>query len=452
VNPLAALARSGLGARAQRALSLHAGELPAVTWAFLYFFCLLGSYYLIRPLRDAMGIAGGVDKLQWLFTATFVVMLAAVPLYGWAVSRVARRRLLPLVYGVFIAKLALFFVLMRAYPDHALVARAFFVWVSVYNLFVVSVFWSFMVDVFTPARAARLFPVIAAGGTAGALAGPALAGAFSLVFDPVSLLALSAALLGATLPCIARLAAWSRTPPANGEALEPLPEAPAVGGSILAGFTLVLRSPYLLGICVLMLLFTTLATFLYFQQAYIVRDAFADTATRTAVFAAVDFVTNALTLGIQLFLTARLVQRLGLAATLALVPALLTVGFAVLALAPTLIVVLTVQVLRRAGNYALMRPAREMLYTVLDRERKYKSKGFIDTAVYRGGDAVSAWAYAALGAAGLGAAGIAAVAVPIGALWTAVAFALGRHQRRLQRESEQPPAAAVNAVQSSATT
>jgi AAA family ATP:ADP antiporter len=420
--------------RLHRSLNLQPGELPALLWSFLYFFCLLAGYYLIRPLRDAMGIAGGVDKLQWLFTATFLVMLAAVPLYGLAVSRMPRRRLLPFVYGFFIINLLVFFALFRAVPDHPLLARVFFVWVSVYNLFVVSVFWSFMADVFTPERAERLFPVIAAGGTAGALAGPSLATLGSLLLDPVALLPLSAALLALTLRCISALAAWS-----PGNESKTTPDPPAVGGGVAAGFTLVARSPYLLGICTLMLLFTTLATFLYFQQAHAVRDAFADTASRTAVFAAVDLATNVLTLAAQLFLTGRLVKHFGLAATLALVPAALTVGFAVLAFAPAVAVVLTVQVLRRAGNYAVMRPAREMLYTVLDREAKYKAKSFIDTAVYRGGDAISAWAYTGLGALGLGTTGIAAVAVPLGVAWTAVAYALGRRQHSLMlRPAVQP--------------
>jgi len=251
----------------------------------------------------------------------------------------------------------------------------------------------------------------------------------SVFLDPVTLLLGCAGLLAVALYCIAALSACT----AHLEPVTPPPAPPGMSGGMFAGVTLVIRSPFLLGICAFMLLFTTLATFLYFQQAYVVRDAFDDTASRTAVFAVVDLITNALTLAAQLFITARLVKWLGLAATLALIPAALAVGFAVLATAPTLAVVLTVQVLRRAGNYAVMRPAREMLYTTLNRETKYKAKSFIDTAVYRGGDAVSAWAYAGLGGLGLGTSAIAAVAVPLAGIWAGVAFALGRHHERRQK-------------------
>ncbi|MFT5176844.1 MAG: AAA family ATP:ADP antiporter [Gammaproteobacteria bacterium] len=206
---------TALRQRLHRSLNLAPEELPALLWAFAYFFCLLCSYYLLRPLRDAMGIAGGVDKLQWLFTATFVVMLVAVPVYGWAVARFRRARLLPVVYGFFVANLLLFFVLFRASAEHSIVehtslAQLFFVWVSVYNLFVVSVFWSFMADVFSPERAQRLFAVIAAGGTTGALVGPALAAACSQIFDPATLLLLAAITLAATLVCVSRLARWAQ--------------------------------------------------------------------------------------------------------------------------------------------------------------------------------------------------------------------------------------------------
>lgn len=412
----------------------------------LYFFCLLSSYYLIRPFRDAMGIAGGIDKLQWLFTATFVVMLAAVPAYGWVVSRYSRERFLPLVYGFFIFNLLVFYGIFSTAPGQEWVARAFFVWVSVFNLFVVSVFWSFMNDVFDPEQATRLFPAIAAGGTAGALAGPLMAATLSYTFelDPINLLPISALLLASAVSCVLRLNAW-RASVGPGSAT-PAPAAPvAMGGNVWAGLTLVLRSPYLIGICVLMLLFTTLATILYFQQAEIVRDAFSTRAERTAVFAAMDLAVNVLTLVAQIFITGRLVGRFGLALTLALVPAALTAGFASLAVAPSLAVVVVVQVLRRAGNYAVMRPAREMLYTVLDRESKYKAKSFIDTAIYRGGDAVSAWFYSALSTMGLGIAGIAWVAVPLGAAWTAVAFRLGT--RRKELEPSPPPPNTLPAAQ-----
>jgi AAA family ATP:ADP antiporter len=418
----------------QRLVNVRPGEVAALVWAFLYFFSLLCSYYIVRPMRDEMGIAGGVDNLQWLFTGTFLAMLAVVPLFGWVSSRFERRRFLPAVYGFFIVNLLLFFVLFQSAVTHAWVARAFFIWTSVFNLFVVSVFWSFMTDIFSNAQARRLFGCIAAGGTAGAICGPLLTTLLALPLGPANLLPVSAGLLGIAVFCIHRLGAWQAAAGQGNPAATQ--NAAAIGGQVLAGVQLALRSPYLLGICLLMLLFTTLATFLYFQQAQIVRDSFSDPAQRTAVFAAMDLAVNILTLLFQVLLTGRLVQWLGLGWTLALVPLLLAAGFLALGLAPVLAVLVVVQVLRRAGNYAIMRPAREMLYVVLGREEKYKAKNFIDTVVYRGGDALSAWAYAGLSALGLGLSAIALLAVPLALLWAGIAYRLGQAQTRRSGQAE----------------
>jgi len=425
-------------ARLSRLVNVQPDELAALFWAFVYFFSLLCSYYIVRPMRDEMGIAGGVENLQWLFTGTFLVMLAAVPLFGWVSSRFERRRFLPAVYWFFIANLLVFFALFQSELTHAWVARAFFIWASVFNLFVVSVFWSFMADIFDNEQARRLFGFIAAGGTSGAICGPLIAGALVLPVGPTNLLPVSAILLGVAVLCIDRLSAW-RSRQGSAETSQAAAEQ-AIGGSVYAGIRLVLRSPYLLGICVLMLLFTTLATFLYFQQAQIVRASFSDPAQRTAVFAGIDLAVNSLTLVFQVLLTGRLVKWLGLGWTLALVPLLLGAGFLVLGQAPVLAVLVVVQVLRRAGNYAIMRPAREMLYVVLGREEKYKAKNFIDTVVYRGGDAVSAWAYAGLRAMGLSLSTIAFIAAPLAVVWAGVAYRLGRAQTRL---AQTPPAAKV---------
>ncbi|MGD8631274.1 MAG: MFS transporter, partial [Gammaproteobacteria bacterium] len=281
----------------QRLVNVRPGEVAALVWAFLYFFSLLCSYYIVRPMRDEMGIAGGVDNLQWLFTGTFLAMLAVVPLFGWVSSRFERRRFLPAVYGFFIANLLLFFVLFQSAVTHAWVARAFFIWTSVFNLFVVSVFWSFMTDIFSNAQARRLFGCIAAGGTAGAICGPLLTTLLALPLGPANLLPVSAGLLGIAVFCIHRLGAWQAAAGQGNPAATQ--NAAAIGGQVLAGVQLALRSPYLLGICLLMLLFTTLATFLYFQQAQIVRDSFSDPAQRTAVFAAMDLAVNILTLLFQ---------------------------------------------------------------------------------------------------------------------------------------------------------
>lgn len=414
-----------------RLVQVEAHELRALAWSFTYFFSLLCGYYILRPMRDAMGIAGGVEQLHWLFTGTFVAMLAAVPLFGWVTSRYPRRRFLPYVYYFFIANLLVFYLLLSAEGDHVYAARAFFIWTSVYNLFVVSVFWSFMADLYTNPQAKRLFGFIAAGGTTGALVGPAIAAALAQPLGTANLLLVSVGFLALAVLCIHRLIAWRDTQPRLASDAQRAAEARPLGGRVLAAIPLLLRSPYLLGIALFMLLFTTLSTVLYFQQAQIVRDAFASSAERTTVFAAIDFAVNALTITIQVFVTARLVRGLGIAWTLALVPVLLALGFLALGFAPVLAVLVAVQILRRAGDYAVTRPAREMLYVVLGREEKYKAKNFIDTVVYRGGDAVSAWAYAGLRAMGLGLGAIAFVAVPLSLAWAWLAYRLGRRQEAL---------------------
>ncbi|MDO8959833.1 MAG: hypothetical protein Q7U85_08880 [Rhodocyclaceae bacterium] len=417
--------------RLMKWLKLEPGEGVAVAWAFAYFFLLLASYYILRPLRDEMGIAGGIAKLPWLFTGTFVAMLAAVPLFGFITARLPRQRFLPLVYGFFILNLLLFHAAFQIEGWREVMARTFFIWASVFNLFVVSVFWSFMVDLFSSAQGKRLFGLIAAGGTAGAITGPSLTALLVVPVGPVNLLLLSALLLAGAVLCIRRLSRWSEqkaSAPAH-QRQEPL------GGSIFAGLTLIVRSPYLLGVALFMLLFTTLATFLYFEQAHIVAQSFSNSVERTRFFALLDLAVNTLTVLTQVLITSRLLTRLGVAGALALVPLLSAFGFALLALTPVLAALAGFQVLRRAGEYAITRPARELLYTVVDRETKYKAKNALDTVVYRGGDALAGWLFAGLKSLGLGLAAIAWLAVPLALAWAVVALWLGRRQAQLSRDN-----------------
>jgi len=404
-----------------RAVLVRRSELLGLLGGFAYFFCLLCSYYMLRPVRDEMGIRGGVDNLQWLFTATFVAMLLAVPVFASLATRFRRARLIPAVYGIFLGCIVGFWAWLESGLAAAWAARTFFVWLSVFNLFVVSVFWSLMADLFDDRQAARLFGAIAAGGSAGAILGPAITGVLAQRLDPAVLLPLAGGVLALTLPCMALLTHWSQRHGQGSGAARGDP----LGGTLLEGVRAVVGSRYLLGICVFIWLYTTLATFLYFIQAGIVADAFGDSGDRTSVFAAIDFTTNALTVGIQLFVTARIVRRFGLARALAFVPLIVGIGFLALAAAPVLWTIATVQVLRRAGNYAIARPGREMLYTVVPRMEKYKAKNFIDTVVYRGGDAIAGWLYAGLSALGLGTTGIALVAVPLAAVWAAMGYLLG---------------------------
>ena len=410
----------------ERATAVREGEAPAALWSFGYFFCLLSSYYVLRPVRDEMGAAGGVERLPWLFTATFLAMLAAVPVFGTLAARYPRRTLVPAVYVFFIVCILALFLLLRRGGASGWGAAVFFVWLCVFNLFAVSVFWSFMADIWREDEARRLFGFIAAGGSAGAIVGPALTAVLAPSLGPVNLLPLAAAILGGALVCVARLRLRAATVPAQDDAV--------IGGSALGGLIGVARSSYMLGICAFVLLGTTLATFVYFQQAQILRAAYADPGQRTAVFAMMDLGVNVLTIGAQLFATGRLVTRLGLARVLSFLPALSLAGFAALAALPLAGVLVGFQVLRRAAQYGVTGPAREMLFTVVSREEKYKAKNVIDTVVSRGGDALSGWAFAGLTALGLGIGGVSLVALPLAAAWIAVAVTLARRQEALRTQ------------------
>jgi AAA family ATP:ADP antiporter len=414
----------------KRIVRIERDEVAGSLWAFAGFFCLLCGYYILRPLRDEMGVQGGVENLPWLFSATFAAMLAAVPLFGFAAARLRRQRLVPWTYLFFIGNVLIFYVLFRAQVAPAAVARAFFIWVSVFNLFAVSLFWSVMADLHRPGQAARLFGFVSAGGSCGALAGPLLTALLAAPLGTANLLLVSCAFLGLALVCV-RALLLPQTADAGPDRAEAAREG-EIGGTAWSGVLVVLRSPYLLGIVAWVLLYTVLFGFVYFELAKLVATTHADPAERTRLFAQVDLAVNVLTLLGQMFVVARFVDKLGVGAALALLPALGIAGFAAIALAPVLAVLVAFQILRRAADYAIARPAREMLFTVLGREEKYKSKNFIDTVVFRGGDAASGWFYAAGKAAGLGLAGFAAVAIPAAILWLGVGLLLGSQHRRLQ--------------------
>ena len=409
------------------------GETGASLWSFTGFFCLLCGYYVLRPLRDEMGVQGGVENLPWLFSATFAAMLAVVPAFGFAASRLPRRRLVPWAYFFFIANLLVFYVLFSVGFAPPAVARAFFVWVSVFNLFVVSLYWSLMADLFRPEQAARLFGFISAGGSCGALVGPTLTALLAAPLGTASLLLVSCFFLASALVCVRALVrrAEARDDPGAGST----EAGGSIGGTTWSGIAVIVRSPYLLGVVIYVLLYTVLFGFAYLELARLVAATYHESAQRTALFARVDLAVNVLTLLGQLFLVARLVEKLGVGVALALLPALGLAGFAAIALIPVLAMLIVFQILRRAADYAIARPAREMLFTVLTREAKYKSKNFIDTVVFRGGDTASGWVYAALKGLGLSLAGLAAVAIPGTLLWLAVGLWLGGQHARLRDQS-----------------
>jgi AAA family ATP:ADP antiporter len=416
--------------------TIEPGEERPTLLAATYFFFALASYFILRAVRDAAGVAAGTGQLPWLFTGTLLTTLVMNPVYATVVARLPVRRFIPVVYRVFIALLLGFAAIIKYGPAswEPWLGPAFWILTSIYSLFVPSVFWGFMADSFRPEQGKRLFGFISVGGTLGALAGAFLTSQLATVVGTPVLMVLSVLLLEAAVQAAKRFPPSFRPESrARDEAQQP------VGGTSLAGITHVLRSPYLLGVCLYMLLFTIGSTVLYFQQAEIVGARYADREARTAFLASIDTVVQGLTVLAQLFLTARVIRWLGVGVTLAILPLVSVVGFTTLGVAGTLTVFVAFQVLRRAGEYAVTRPAREVLYTVVSAEDKYKAKNFIDTFVYRGGDQIGAWSYAGLQAIGMSVATISLCAAPVSAVWLLVGLWLGRRYRA--REAGERPGA-----------
>jgi ATP:ADP antiporter, AAA family len=438
-----------------RMVAIQPGEGRHVAWSFLYLFSVFSAYYVIRPIRDEAGIAGGVANLSWLFTGTLVAMMAVNPPFAALVARLPRMKFIGITYRFFMLNLVVFLVLFRTSTGTAnvWVGRAFFIWTSVFNLFVVSVFWAFMVDLFTSEQGKRLFGFIAAAATLGGILGASVTASTVQSFGVPALLLFSAVLLEVGVFAARRLSTLNKAFATTGAPRDAVPDASGqtrIGGGVLAGLSHSLQSPYLLNISLYMLLYTVLSTFLYFQQAAIVDRTFVDRASRTVFFARIDLLVNALTLGAQCFLTGRIMKRVGVAMTLTFVPALTAVGFLMLGLMPTAAIVVGFTVLRRSGNFAFARPTREVLFTVVSREDKYKAKNFIDTVVYRLGDQVGAWSSTLVAMGNFGAGAIAWAAVPLGLAWVANAWWLGRRQEVLARDSHESrrysvvtPAAAI---------
>lgn len=437
-------AETGLLARLRASVGARPGEGAVLVWATAYYFLVLCAYYVIRPIRDDMGAASGAENLAWLFTGTMVGMLLVHPLYTTLVSKLRRRQFIGWTYRFFILNLVVFYLIFRAVDasQAVWVGRVFFIWTSIFNLFVVSVFWSLLTDVFRPGQGKRLFGVVAVGGTVGAMLGASITTGLVGVMGPLNLMLVSALILELAVrashvldkaEAALRLSDdGSDTAAADGAASAVTAGAPAssdavIGGGMLDGIKHILSSPYLLGIASLILFYTISSTFLYFQQVDVVARTFGeDRAARTQVFGAMDIAVNALTLLAQLFVTGRFIKWLGVGAALAFLPLVTLIGFGVMGFAPTLAVLIVFQVARRAGNFAIQRPAREALFTVLGRSDKYKAKNFSDTFVYRLGDQVGAWSYTWMGVFGLGLSGLAFSMVPLSLAWLALAAWLGR--------------------------
>ena len=400
-----------------------AGAFAALACAFAMF----SAYSILRPIRETMGITSGVETLPALFWGTFLAMLAVQPVYGWLTSRYRRSVFLPWVYVFFILNILGFYLWFNAQEDHTWIARIYFIWVSVFNLFVVAVFWSLMADVFTREQAGRLFGFIAAGLSLGGLFGPFLGKQLARPIGTINLLLVSAVLLTVALGLLLLVMRWHRR---WGENVTPgTDRAEKLGGSALAAFGQVARSPYLAAIALFVFLLTWVSTFLYLEQQALVATTFTDRDSRTEFFNTIDFWVQAGSLAMQLFLFGRLYRWFGFRAMIVSVPLLMTLGYAALALFPGFAVLVGVMMIRRIGEYSITRPSRDTLYTVVTREERYKAKSLIDTFIYRGGDAVSASVHALLKSVfGLGLVGIAWSGAVVAAIWSATAWYLGsRH-------------------------
>lgn len=407
-------------------VQVEPSERAALLLGFAFHFCVLASYYLVRPLRDALGLEGGAGQLQWLFTATFIVMLVMVPLFGALVARLPARRFVPLVYRLIALSMLLFGVLIANQVAPVAVGRVFFVWISIYNLFIVSIFWSVLVDRFSSEQGRRLFGFIAAGGTLGTFIGPLLAATMATRFGPVALGVGAALLLEGAVTCYRAL--LSRT---EGQTPGVAQHDRRLGGSMVAGITLILRSRYLLGMVLFMLLHTSAATLLYFEQGRIVEASYDDVASRTRFFALVDLTVSSLTLVFQLLLTAPLIRLVGVGGALVALPLATVVAFTAMAASPLPATVALAQGLRRAVEFAVVRPAREVIWTVVSREEKYKAKNVIETLVYRGGDAASGWLSFGLTALGAGFGLLAVVIVPFAGAWAWLSLWLAGRQKQM---------------------
>lgn len=423
--------QSRLGRAVSAIAKVEPGELPAVIAAFFLFFFVLGSYFAVRPVRETVATILGREYVAdlWLYTALFSI--AIVPLFGWLVAKVRRSILLPCIYG----SVSLIFVAvalsMQADEDNMAVGSFFYVWISVLNLMLISVFWSFLLEMFSSEQARRLFGFIAAGGTAGALAGPIIT---RLAVDAVGnggILYIGT--VGFLLAIVCQrilIGIWSKP---EQTAAAPRSDR-GLGGNPFAGIMIVVRSPYLWGIAAFVVLLSAANTFLYFEQLRIVEEVFPDRTRRTEVFANIDIAVQSLTVITQFFLTGRIAQAFGVRALLTIVPIVMVIGFTVLSFAATFPILAAVFILRRWGEYALVRPGREMLFSKLDTESKYKAKNFIDVPVYRAADYVGAQAKTALDAMGSGPSGAMVVAASLACLWAVNGWFLGRKHDEMPRK------------------
>lgn len=435
-------AGSGPLARILRATAkIEANEIRATVLSFLFVFTLMAAYFILRAPRDSISAEWTQEEVNWLWTLTFFFSVVAVSLYGWLISLVRFSRVVPSVYVFFSLSFVAFFAASTSLPDPKLVNQAFYVWLSVFSLFHVSVFWSFMSDLFSREQAPRLFAVIATGASLGAMVGPAVPTFFGDDIGTLNLIPISAVMLLIPVPIILALQKLKVTQLGNENVHVDLSQQQHLGRNPFAGFKLFIQSPLLLGIGLFIFLYVIMNTFIYMELRKLL--GVFDRDVRTQIYGAMDLAVNSIAILTALFATSRLATRMGMAVTLALIPALMVGGWLIVAATPLLAVLIGLQVARRAGNYAITKPGREMLFTLVDSETRYKAKPVVDIVLYRGGDMVTAWFYGILTATfGLGLAGVAVIAAAIAAVWAMSGVYLGRRYNREQRSDDPEPAAA----------
>ncbi len=408
-------------------------EVKATAVSFALVLILMAAYYILRPVRDAMSSEWSDAEVSLLWTINFFFSFLVVAVYGFAASRLSLRHLVPAVYGFFAFTFLAFFVLSQGSQDTVLIDKAFYVWVSVFSLFPISVFWSFMADVYSQEQSKRLFGVITTGASVGAMIGPSIPLLFSDVLDTYSLMLVAATVLLGTLPIIYYLEKIKISELGNVGVHGEAAQMQSLGGDFWAGFRLFLSNPLLLGIGAFLFLYTGIGSFVYFELKNLMADY--SRAERTEIWAFMDLATNTLTIVAGLLITSRLTTRFGLGVTLAAIPLLVMGGLLSVAMVPVLSIVVGLQIVRRSGNYGVTRPAREMLFTYVDQETRFKAKQVIDVVVYRGGDVFWGWAFTGLTQVlGLGMAAIAGIGAGIAAVWAALGLYLGR--QTADREGE----------------
>ena len=399
-------------------------EVKAVIFSFLFVVVLMSAYYILRPVRDAMASDWSDAEVSWLWTLNFFISTAIVALYGSMVSKFRFRLLVPTMFGIFAISFIIFYALGSVFEDRTLIDKSFYVWVSVFSLFHISVFWTFMSELFSKEQSGRLFGIIAVGASVGGLIGPSITAFFSVSLGADNLMLIASMMLLIPIPIIFYLQSL-KSKELNNEVLDIPDSNQSIGGNPLAGFKMFFSNPYLLSIGLFIFLYTGISSFVYFELKNLLSDF--SRSERSVIWAQMDLAVNILAISTGLFATGRIVTKFGMPATIAMVPIMICIGLLVLAISPLLGVVMVLQIIRRAGNYAVTRPAREMLFTLVNQETRFKAKPVIDIVAYRGGDMLTAWLFTGLTQGlGLGLAAVAAVGAGIASLWALVGIFLGK--------------------------